>query len=263
MRNTAVLVKWIEEHQNNPYPTKAEKQYLAYYSGMNLTQLSTWFANARRRIKKIGMKTWLEGRSTFTVDFFPTPRHTDYGVAAANAYSPYPTYNSPTAAALSGLSNSYPSQHMNSSVLQNHMQRTAVCYSDAVAVQSPAAASSLPSTNGLYTPTQRSSLSQSSMMIGMPAFHNWSATSLLPSASSSVSIPSLPSSRHTTSNTAPPLHSPLTAQVYSIDSSHLRSHSGVALDVGDSTYALQQHSPDHLLPECAATEPVLQDGQKN
>ena len=83
MRNTAVLVKWIEEHQNNPYPTKAEKQYLAYYSGMNLTQLSTWFANARRRIKKIGMKTWLEGRSTFTVDFFPaTPRHADtYGVA--------------------------------------------------------------------------------------------------------------------------------------------------------------------------------------
>jgi hypothetical protein len=82
MRNTAVLVKWIEEHQNNPYPTKAEKQYLAYYSGMNLTQLSTWFANARRRIKKIGMKTWLEGRSTFTVDFFPTPRHPDtYGVA--------------------------------------------------------------------------------------------------------------------------------------------------------------------------------------
>ena len=72
MRNTAVLVKWIEEHQSNPYPTKAEKQYLAYYSGMNLTQLSTWFANARRRIKKIGMKTWLEGRSTFTVDFFPS-----------------------------------------------------------------------------------------------------------------------------------------------------------------------------------------------
>jgi len=73
MRNTAVLVKWLEEHQTNPYPTKAEKQYLAYYSGMNLTQLSTWFANARRRIKKIGMKTWLEGRSTFTVDFFPSP----------------------------------------------------------------------------------------------------------------------------------------------------------------------------------------------
>ena len=94
MRNTAVLVKWIEDHQSNPYPTKAEKQYLAYYSGMNLTQLSTWFANARRRIKKIGMKTWLEGRSTFTVDLFPSPTCTlqptraamtgeSYGYAAA------------------------------------------------------------------------------------------------------------------------------------------------------------------------------------
>ena len=180
-----------------------------------------------------------------------------FTVAAANAYSPYPTYNTGTAA-LSGLTNSYAGQHMNSSVLQNHgvaaAQRTAI-YSDAVAVQSPAAASSLSSTNGLYTPAQRpSSLSQSSMMIGMPAFHNWSATSLLPSAASSVSIPTLPSSRHATSNTAP-LHSPLTAQVYSIDSSHMRPHSGGSLDVGDSTYALQQHSPDHLLPECAATEP--------
>lgn len=66
----SLQVKWIEEHQSNPYPTKAEKQYLGYYSGMNLTQLSTWFANARRRIKKIGMKVWLEGRSTFTVDLF-------------------------------------------------------------------------------------------------------------------------------------------------------------------------------------------------
>ena len=175
--------------------------------------------------------------------------------SAANAYSPYPTYNTGTAA-LSGLSNSYAGQHMNSSVLQNHAaaaaQRTAI-YSDAVAVQSPVAASSLSSTNGLYTQTQRPSLSQSGMMIGMPAFHNWSATSLLPSASS-VSIPTLPSSRHTTSNTAP-LHSPLTAQVYSIDSSHMRPHSGGSLDVGDSTYTLRQHSPDHLLPECAATEP--------
>lgn len=87
MRNTAVLVKWIEEHQSNPYPTKAEKQYLAYYSGMNLTQLSTWFANARRRIKKIGMKTWLEGRSTFTVDFFPSAPAAAFSTARPASYS--------------------------------------------------------------------------------------------------------------------------------------------------------------------------------
>lgn len=88
MRNTAVLVKWIEEHQSNPYPTKAEKQYLAYYSGMNLTQLSTWFANARRRIKKIGMKTWLEGRSTFSLDtsYFPSQRADSYSGTFSLSY---------------------------------------------------------------------------------------------------------------------------------------------------------------------------------
>lgn len=190
------------------------------------------------------------------VFFTHTRTHTNCFVAAANAYSPYPTYN--TGASLSGLSNSYPSQHMNSSLLQNHTAPRTAIYSDTLTVPNPAAAaaSSLSSTNGLYTPTQRSSLSQSSMMIGMPAFHNWSASSLLPSASSSVSIPTLSSSRqHTTSNPTAPLHSPLTAQVYSIDSSHTRLHSGGSLDVGDSTYALSQHSPDQLLPECAATEP--------
>ena len=51
-RAHALQVKWIEEHQSNPFPTKAEKQYLAYYSGMNLTQLSAWFATARKRVKE-------------------------------------------------------------------------------------------------------------------------------------------------------------------------------------------------------------------
>ena len=60
---------------------------------------------------------------------------------------------------------------------------------------------------------------------------------------------------------AAPLHSPLTAQVYSADTTptHLRSHSHSAsqsIDVGDATYTLQQHSPEQMLPECASTEPA-------
>ena len=86
LHSHTLQVKWIEDHQSNPYPTKAEKQYLGFYSGMNLTQLSTWFANARRRIKKIGMKVWLEGRSTFTVDFFPSPTART-AMAADNGYT--------------------------------------------------------------------------------------------------------------------------------------------------------------------------------
>jgi len=50
--STTPLKNWLKEHQKNPYPTKGEKVYLALISGMTLTQVSTWFANARRRLKK-------------------------------------------------------------------------------------------------------------------------------------------------------------------------------------------------------------------
>lgn len=62
-RNTAVLVQWIEEHPYNPYPTKSEKQNLAFMAGMTLRQLNDWFANARRNIKKMGLENWRKKRN--------------------------------------------------------------------------------------------------------------------------------------------------------------------------------------------------------
>ncbi|XP_076449482.1 uncharacterized protein LOC143285917 [Babylonia areolata] len=49
---TGPLKAWLHEHRKNPYPTKAEKIMLAIITKMTLTQVSTWFANARRRLKK-------------------------------------------------------------------------------------------------------------------------------------------------------------------------------------------------------------------
>ncbi|CAF0735966.1 unnamed protein product [Adineta steineri] len=49
---TATLKAWLYEHRKNPYPTKNEKMVLAMVTKMTLTQVSTWFANARRRLKK-------------------------------------------------------------------------------------------------------------------------------------------------------------------------------------------------------------------
>ncbi|KAL8619517.1 hypothetical protein ACOMHN_011868 [Nucella lapillus] len=49
---TGPLKAWLHEHRKNPYPTKAEKIMLAIITQMTLTQVSTWFANARRRLKK-------------------------------------------------------------------------------------------------------------------------------------------------------------------------------------------------------------------
>ena len=81
---------------------------------------------------------------------------------------------------------------------------------------------------------------------------NWSSLSSTP-----VSFPSLQS--RPSSGNAAPLHSPLTAQVYTADGTsglQLRTHSSQNLDVGDTSYSLQhQHSPDQMLPECASSEP--------
>lgn len=49
---TSALKAWLYEHRKNPYPTKGEKIMLAIITRMTLTQVSTWFANARRRLKK-------------------------------------------------------------------------------------------------------------------------------------------------------------------------------------------------------------------
>lgn len=57
-RNHAVLVQWLETHHQNPYPTKAEKHYLACSANMTQRQLNDWFANARRNIKKVGFPMW-------------------------------------------------------------------------------------------------------------------------------------------------------------------------------------------------------------
>ncbi|XP_076323401.1 uncharacterized protein LOC143232175 [Tachypleus tridentatus] len=55
---TSTLKAWLSEHRKNPYPTKGEKIMLAILTKMTLTQVSTWFANARRRLKKENKMTW-------------------------------------------------------------------------------------------------------------------------------------------------------------------------------------------------------------
>jgi hypothetical protein len=56
--STSTLKAWLNEHKKNPYPTKGEKIMLAIITKMTLTQVSTWFANARRRLKKENKMTW-------------------------------------------------------------------------------------------------------------------------------------------------------------------------------------------------------------
>lgn len=73
-RNPAVLIQWIEEHPHNPYPTKGEKHYLAFYAGMSQRQLNDWFANARRNIKKAGYEVWKKKHTGFSAVLSGVPQ---------------------------------------------------------------------------------------------------------------------------------------------------------------------------------------------
>ncbi|XP_063468752.1 iroquois-class homeodomain protein IRX-6 isoform X6 [Symphalangus syndactylus] len=64
---TSTLKAWLNEHRKNPYPTKGEKIMLAIITKMTLTQVSTWFANARRRLKKENKMTWAPKNKEVTV----------------------------------------------------------------------------------------------------------------------------------------------------------------------------------------------------
>lgn len=55
------LRQWIYQHRKNPYPTKADKKLLAKMANLREDQVNMWFANTRRRIKKVGMRSWSGG----------------------------------------------------------------------------------------------------------------------------------------------------------------------------------------------------------
>ena len=54
---TVTLKKWLYSHATDPYPSAHEKQELAKLTGLSQAQVKTWFANARRRNKKLEITT--------------------------------------------------------------------------------------------------------------------------------------------------------------------------------------------------------------
>ncbi|KAE8136420.1 hypothetical protein BDV38DRAFT_293837 [Aspergillus pseudotamarii] len=45
----SILQSWLDQHQDYPYPTEQEKEQLGHGTGLDITQISNWFTNARRR----------------------------------------------------------------------------------------------------------------------------------------------------------------------------------------------------------------------
>ncbi|RHZ71782.1 hypothetical protein CDV55_103244 [Aspergillus turcosus] len=46
---TDILRAWFHEHLDHPYPSEEDKQMFATRTGLNASQISNWFTNARRR----------------------------------------------------------------------------------------------------------------------------------------------------------------------------------------------------------------------
>lgn len=60
-QRTQPLRDWIVTHRSHPYPTRDEKLALAMLTHMRVDQVTMWFANTRRQIRRIGMKAWSGG----------------------------------------------------------------------------------------------------------------------------------------------------------------------------------------------------------
>ncbi|KAH0330165.1 hypothetical protein KCU71_g336, partial [Aureobasidium melanogenum] len=75
-----VLTKWTREHQDNPYPTAAEKDALQKLTGLDARQLNTWFANYRRR-KQAGRSS--KDTSTLTPQLVTDTTQDESGAQAA------------------------------------------------------------------------------------------------------------------------------------------------------------------------------------
>ncbi|KAH3701281.1 hypothetical protein DPMN_076264 [Dreissena polymorpha] len=46
----AIMLDWLRQHKDNPYPNDDEKAMLIKQTGLTINQINYWFTNARRRI---------------------------------------------------------------------------------------------------------------------------------------------------------------------------------------------------------------------
>ena len=51
-----VLQSYLAQNSQHPYPSKKEKSYLSQKSGLNIPQITAWFTNERRKLKKSSMQ---------------------------------------------------------------------------------------------------------------------------------------------------------------------------------------------------------------
>ncbi|KAJ9619917.1 homeodomain super [Taxawa tesnikishii (nom. ined.)] len=55
-QSTEIMKRWFDENMHNPYPSEEQKRHFAAAAGINLTQVSNWFINHRRRCPELREK---------------------------------------------------------------------------------------------------------------------------------------------------------------------------------------------------------------
>ena len=50
LQAVAIMLEWLRQHKDNPYPNDDEKAMLIKQTGLTINQINYWFTNARRRI---------------------------------------------------------------------------------------------------------------------------------------------------------------------------------------------------------------------
>ena len=88
LNNKAVMVmmRWYEEHWENPYPTKNQKDQLAKDGGISVTQVKSWFANKRNRTNNTRPKVQKKQMEDKLMDLCQTLSKDAKQPGANNAY---------------------------------------------------------------------------------------------------------------------------------------------------------------------------------
>lgn len=81
------LKEWLRTHSNSPYPTEDDKAVLGRLTGLNVEQINTWFANARRRSRV--SKDATTPKRTFTATRVKATSANSVIASDASAFSPH------------------------------------------------------------------------------------------------------------------------------------------------------------------------------
>eukprot|EP00742_Colponemidia_sp_Colp-10_P006148 GILJ01006581.1.p1 GENE.GILJ01006581.1~~GILJ01006581.1.p1 ORF type:complete len:415 (-),score=61.66 GILJ01006581.1:555-1799(-) len=90
--STGILKEWLKRHSNKPYPSKEEKRQLAKNCGMTEQQITTWFINARAKLKKDAKTGKTSGPAGAPSSRSSSPTHS----ASSTSQGPLPPPSHPT-----------------------------------------------------------------------------------------------------------------------------------------------------------------------